>query len=228
MTRTARRTLVALCLAAVASFALAATASAATVSLKCGGKGRHAKSSDGTVICVATPGKARTLEGVLRDDKNKPVAGKVAVTFSEWIPQGNDSFSIHAYKTVTVNADAAGKFSVPVKTTSRISLGVEAVADEKKGITPVLAEAEVQLELQTTVKKLGGGRVQVTVKGTKEPLKIGITDETGYFVKGGTSKKATNGVASFNLGPVGGTLYVYVDAGALSDLFWPSRPSFKL
>jgi hypothetical protein len=228
MTRTARRVLVSLCLAAIASLALVASASAATVTLKCGGKGAHNKSSDGTVICAALPGKARNIEGVLRNDKNKPVDGKLSVTFSEWIPQDEDSFSVTAFKTVTVSANAAGKFTIPVKTTSKISLAIEAVGDEKKEISAAGAAAEVELELQTTVKKLGGGRVQVTVKGSKVPLKIGITEESGYYVHGGTAKKAASGVASFNLGSARGTLYVYVDAGILSDLFWPSRPSFKL
>jgi hypothetical protein len=229
MPRTARRALLALCAVALAALFLAAVAGAATVTLKCGGKGGRNESSDGTKICAALPGKARTLEGVLRDDQNKPVDGKLSVTFSEWIPQGDGSFSVEPYKTVTVSANAAGKFAIPVKTTSEVSVAVETVADEKKSISGgAVAGAAVQLELQTTVKKLGGGRVQVTVKGTKQPLKIAITEEYGYEVSGGKLKKAKNGVASFNLGAARGTLEVYVEAGALSDLFWPVRPSFKL
>jgi hypothetical protein len=225
--RTVRRALLVVAAAVLAALALAATAGASAIKLKCGGAGGHTQSTEGPV-CAALPGKARSLEGVLRDDSNKPTAGKVSVTFANWILQGDDAFSITPEKTITVSANAAGKFTVPVKTTGKVTVTVEAVADEKQGVTASSAVAEVDLELQTTVKKLGGGRVKVTVKGTQEKLKIGITDETGYYVHGGTPKKAANGVASFDLGSAHGGFDVYIDAGALSDLFWPDKPSFRL
>ena len=203
-------------LAALSLLAFAASASASSITLKCGGKGKRNKDSAGTVLCAAKPGKARTLEGVVRDDSNKPVAGKVSITLSKWIPHGG-YYSVEAYKTVTVNANGAGKFSYPAKTSTKLSLRFETAG--------VIAEAEVSRELQVKVKKLGGGKVKLTVKGAgKIPLKLYLVDESGYELPGTKAKKPNKaGTATFDVGRYHGPFSYYVDAGEYGDLFWETR-----
>jgi hypothetical protein len=209
--------------------AFAASASASQISLKCGGKGPRNRDSAGTILC-AEPGKSRLVTGSLRNDAGKAVAGKVAVTVSNWIPTGEGSFKIVAGKPQTIAASAAGKFSYLVKTATKVSVKFEALGDEALGVSPVAAQADVSRQLLGRVKKLGGGRVKITVKGTTQRLKIAVTDEYGYEVAGGKLRKASKGgSAVFDLGNVHGKFSYYVDAGELGDLFWYGRPpSFRL
>ena len=227
--RPLRRARFAALLAALGLLAFAATASASQISLKCGGKGPRNRDSAGTVLC-AEPGKSRPVTGTLRNDADKAVAGKIAVTVSNWIPTGEGSFHIVAGKPQMIAANGAGKFSFLVKTATKVSIKFEAIADEALSISPVAAQADVSRQLVGKVKKLGGGRVKITVKGTTHPLKIAVVDEYGYEVAGGKLRKASKaGSAVFNLGNVHGKFGYYVDAGELSDLFWYGQPpSFRL
>ncbi|MFN8217212.1 MAG: hypothetical protein U0R71_11530 [Solirubrobacterales bacterium] len=212
----------ALALVAIALLAVAASASAASISLKCGGKGGHSRDSAGTVLCAEKPGKPRKIEGVVRDDANKPVPGPVTITLSKWIPKGG-YYSVEPFRTVKVNANAAGKFSYAAKTDTKLSLRFEAAG--------ALAEAEVSRELQVTVRKLGGGRVKLTVKGAgKIPLKLYLVDESGYEIPGTKPKKADkSGSAVFDVGRFHGKFSYYVDAGEYGDLFWATRgPTFQI
>jgi hypothetical protein len=108
------------------------------------------------------------------------------------------------------------------------------VADPTLGITSdPSAQAEVQRQLGITVKKLVGGSVQITIKGTSiRPLKASITDSAGYYVPGVPKNKKVNaaGQATFNLGSRHGTFGYYVDGGVYDDLFWPQnrKAHFKL
>lgn len=90
MKRRTRKTLtLALATAVVGLLATAAGAQAATLTLKCSGKGPQNKAQEyETASCAVEKGKPRNIEGVLRNDKNQPVAGTLNVTFSAWEPQG--------------------------------------------------------------------------------------------------------------------------------------------
>ncbi len=210
-------------LAVLALLALAATASASTISLKCGGKGGRYQSEPSSISCAAKLGQSRTIEGVVRDDANKPVAGPVTVTLSKWIPQGG-YYTVEPFKTLTVSANAAGKFSYKAKTATKITARFEAAG--------AAAEAEVSRELQVKVAKLGGGKVKVTVKGAgKAPLTVYLVDtEAGYELPGTKGKKASKaGVAIFNLGRFHGAFTYSIDAGDYSDLFWAGpKPTFRI
>lgn len=209
-------------LVALAALAFAASASASTVSLECGGKGPRNKDSAGTVLCAAAPGKARTIEGVVLDDANKPVAGPVTVTLSRWVPKGG-YFSIEKFKTLTVNANAAGKFSYAATTATKLSISFEAAGAK--------AQADVSRQLQVTVRKLGGGKVKLTVKGAgKAPLTLYVVDDSGYEVPGTKGKRANKaGSAIFDLGNYGGSFSYAVEAGEYDDLFWEGRkPTFHI
>jgi hypothetical protein len=207
---------------ALGALTIAAAAQAAEIDLACTGKGPHSKDSAGTVLCAAAPGKARVVSGVLRDDAGKPVAGKVKVTFADWIPSAGGSFTVTAGETQTVSTGASGKFSVPVKTATKVTVYFEALADEQLGVSAVKAQADVSRELATTVKKLGGGRVKLKVRGAgKLPLKLYILDSSGYELSGVKPKKADRaGSAVFDLGNMHGEFSYYVDAGIYGDLFW--------
>jgi hypothetical protein len=210
---------------------LASAAQASEVALKCDGKGPRNKDSAGTVLCAAAPGKARVVSGVLRNDAGKPIAGKVTVTFANWIPAGGGSFSVTPESTQTIAANGNGQFSVPVKTATKVTVYFESVADEKLGVSPVKAQADVSRQLLTTIKKLGGGKVKFTAKGAgKIPLKLYILDSSGYELSGVKPKKASKaGSATFDLGGMHGEFSCYVDAGIYGDLFWEgTRGTFKL
>jgi len=210
------------CAAVLGLFAFAATASASTLSLKCGGKGAHNRDSSGTVLCAAEPGKARVITGVLRDDSNKPLAGPVTVTLSRWVPKGG-YFTIEEFKTLTVNANAAGKFSYAAKTATKMSIAFDAAGAH--------AQADVSRQLQVSVRKLGGGKVKVTVKGAgKAPLTLYLVDDSGYEVPGTKGKRANKaGSAIFNLGSYHGPFTYVVEAGEYDDLFWEGRkPTFHI
>lgn len=207
----------------------AATASAGEIKLACAGKGPRNKDSAGVVLCAAAPGKARTISGTIRDDSGKPVAAKVLVSFISWTPAGGGSFSLDTTSTKTIVADAAGKFSLPVNVTTRLNVKFEAVADEKLGISSGFAEAQVSRRLDVKLKKLGGGKLKLTVKGAS-PVKVYVLDSSGYEIPGVKAKRANKaGVAIFDLGNRHGEFSYYVDVGALADLYWEDpRHTFKL
>ena len=181
------------------------------------------------MLCAAAPGKARTVSGTVRDDSGKPVAAKILVTFISWTPHGGGSFSLEPTSTKTISANAAGKFSLPVKVATRLNVRFEAVADEKLGITGGFAEAEVSRRLDVRLKKLGGGRIKFTVKGAS-PVKVYVLDSSGYLLPGVKPKRTNKaGVAIFSLGSRRGEFSYYVDVGALADLYWEDpRHTFKL
>jgi hypothetical protein len=200
----------------------AAAASASSITLKCGGRGKHNKDSVGSALCADKPGKPRTIEGVVRDDSNEPVSGPVTVKLSKWTPKGG-YYSVEEFKTVTVHANAAGKFSYAAKTATKLTIGFEAAG--------AFAQAEVSRELQVKVQKLGGGRIKLTVTGAgKVPLKLYLLDESGYPLPGTSAKKANKaGSATFDVGNFHGKFTYYVDAGEYGDLFWETRgPTFHI
>jgi len=215
-------------LAALGVLIFASLASAAEIKLACAGKGPRNKDSAGVVLCAAAPGKARTISGTIRDDAGKPVAAKILVTFISWTPAGGGSFSLEPTATKTISADAGGKFSLPVKVTTRLDVKFEAVADEKLGVSGGFAEAEVSRRLDVKMKKLGGGRLKFTVKGAS-PVKVYVLDSSGYELSGIKPKRANKaGVAIFNLGNLHGEFSYYVDVGALADLYWEDpRHTFR-
>jgi hypothetical protein len=221
---------IALVLVALGALALAASAGAATITTKCSGNAPQNKAEEiVTASCAVRPGEKRKIEGIVRNDKNKPVAAQLKVTFSKWIPQGNSSYAVTPEKTVEIKAGANGKFSIPTTTTTEETVFIEAVGDPDLELSTTAAEVNVQRLVTATAKVLGGGKVQVTVKGASSPVKLGITEAEGYFVSGGSARKANKaGVATFNLGSQHGTFNVYVDAGELGDLYYVEGKSFKL
>ncbi|HEV7616073.1 MAG TPA: hypothetical protein VGO36_07565 [Solirubrobacterales bacterium] len=231
MKSSARTRLAAAGAATAVTLLLAGAAQASEIDLKCGGKGARNADSAGTVLCAAQPGQARVVTGVLSNDAGKPVAGKVTATVANWIPAGGGAFSIKPESTQTIAAGANGQFSFSVKTATKVSVYFEAVADEKLGILPFKAQADVSRQLAVTLKKLGGGKLKLTVKGAgTAPLKLYILDSSGYELSGVPAKKANKaGSATFDLGSMHGEFSYYVDAGVLGDLFWEgTRATFKL
>jgi hypothetical protein len=226
-----KRVTLSLVAAVVALLAFAASAQAATLTLKCSGKGPQSKAQEySTAECTVAAGQKRNIEGVLRNDKNKPVAATLKVTFSKWIPQGGGSFAITPERTIEIKSAANGKFKVPnVTTTTEETVYIEAIGDPDSELSPVTQEVNIQRYVTATAKKIGGGKVKVTVSGAAPPLKIGITEESGYFVSGGAARKASKaGTAVFNLGSQRGTFNIYIDAGELGDLYYFAPKPFKL
>ncbi len=232
----ARRSLPSLLAAVCLGVALTASASAAELKLACAGKGPRKEDSAGTVLCAANPGKARKLSGTVRNDVGQPVAGKLTVTYSSWSVASNGiGYVVEPYSTREVAAGADGSFSLSSNTKTKESIRVDLAADPALGIAGgARAQADVSRRLVTTVKKLGGGRVKVTVKGTAaRPLKIFVLDASGYRLPGVGAKKANRaGSANFDLGSRRGQFTTFVDVGAkgnLTDLFWAAlRPKFRL
>jgi hypothetical protein len=223
--------IVSLLAAVLALMAFAASAEAATLTLKCSGKGPQSKAAEfSTAECTVAAGQKRNLEGVLRNDKNVPVAGTLKVTFKSWIPQGNGSFSITPEKTIEIKAAANGKFKVPnVTTKTEETVFIEAVGDPDSELSAVAQEVNIQRYVTATAKKIGGGKVKVTVEGAALPFKVAITDESGYYVSGGSPRKASKaGAAVFDLHGQSGTFNIYVDAGEVGDLYYLDPKSFKL
>lgn len=211
---------------------LAASAGAAELKLHCAGKGPRNKDSANTVLCAANPGHSRSVAGTVRNDAGQAVAGKLTVTYSSWTPAHGGGYTIKPRTTREIAANADGTFSVPSNPKTRESIRVDLAADPALGIAAgIFAQAEVSRRLVTTIKKLGGGSVKVTVKGTKiRPLKLYVLDASGYKLPGVRSKKANGeGSATFNLGSRRGQFSTYVDAGIYGDLFWyETRKSFRL
>lgn len=221
----------ALALAALGLLLSAGGAEAATLTTKCNGKGPQNKAQEyETAECAVEAGKTRDIEGVLRNDKNQPVAGTLKVTFSNWLPQGEGAYDVTPYKTIEVKSAADGKFKVPkVTTKTEETVFIEALGDGESAVSPVVAEVNIRRYVTATVKKAGGGNVKVTVKGAASPFKVGITEEGGYFVSGGAARKADKaGVATFHLRATYGELSVLLDAGELGDLYYFAGKSFKL
>jgi hypothetical protein len=215
----------------LSSLAFTGAADAATVKLKCAGKGPRNEDSAGTVLCAGSASKGRTISGVVRNDARHPVAGRLTLTYESWTPSGG-AYTIHPTSMRQVTAKSDGTFSFKSKTATKESIVVDLAADTSLDIAAgVQAQADVSRQLIVKLKKLGGGSIRITVKGTKHrPLKIYVLDASGYPISGVKPKKAdSKGRATFNLGSRRGQFSYYVDAGVYSDLFWyASRTTFKL
>jgi polyisoprenoid-binding protein YceI len=229
--RTLKATTLTLAVAALGLLALASSAQASSLNLKCSGKGVQNKAQEyETASCTVEAGKTRNIEGVLRNNKNKPVASTLKVTISDWnLAPGGGAFDIEPTKTFEVKSGANGKFTVPnVTTKTEETVYIEAVENFESEVSPVTQEVNIQRYVSATAKVLGGGKVKVTVKGIEGPFKVSIASE-GYPVSGGAARKANKaGVATFNLGRAFGTLGIYVDAGELTDLYYIDAHPFKL
>ncbi len=222
------------CIAALGLLAAASTgAQAGTVSLRCAGRGPRNKDSANTVLCAGLPGKGRTLAGVVKDDAGRPVAARLTVSYSDWIPLGSGGFSIKLRETRDVTAKGDGTFSIKSNPATKESIRVDVVADAALGVSGGSAQAEVSRLLVVRLAKLGGGVVRFTVTGTTHrPLKVYVLDESGYRLSGVKPKNVNGrGQATFDLSsvPRGFRLTYFIDAGdSLNDLFWyQSRVSFK-
>jgi hypothetical protein len=212
----------ALVLTALAVLVFAASATASTIALKCVGKGGRYQSEANSISCGVKPGKTRTIEGVVRDDANKPVSGPVTVKLSRWIPK-DGYYSVEEYDSLTVSANAAGKFSYKAKADTKITVRFEAAG--------ISGEADVSRELQVRVAKLGGGKVRISVKGAgKAPIKMFLVDESGYPLAGTAGKRLSKaGVAIFSVGSYHGPASWVFEAGSYDDLFWTNRgPTFRI
>jgi hypothetical protein len=211
---------------------LAASAQAATVTLRCAGRGARNRDSAGTVLCAASPSSGRSLAGVVRNDAGQPAAAKLAVTYSTWTPNTGGGYLVRPRETREITAKGDGSFTIRSTTSTRESIKVDVVADPALGVAGgAFAQAQVSRKLGITLTKLGGGLVRITVKGTRvRPLKLWVLGETGYPLPGVRAKNADGrGQATFNLGSMRGRFTYYVDAGVYDDLFWyQGRPGFRL
>jgi hypothetical protein len=229
-----RRALLAGASAAALLAAGSAGAQAASVSLRCAGRGSRNSDSAGTVLCAGSPSKGRTLAGVVKDDAGNPVAARLTVTFSRWDPAPGGGFYVRPRATKEIVADSYGNFTVKDNPATKESIRVDVVADAALGVSGgVFAQAEISRKLVVRIAKLGGGVVRFTVSGTRaRPIKVWVTDSSGYQVSGIKPKKINGrGQATFNLSsvPAGYRLSYFVDAGdSLNDLFWSqSRVPFR-
>ena len=233
-TSTTRRALLA-CVAALGLLAASgAAAQAATVTLRCAGKGQHSSDSAGTVLCASST-KGRALAGVVKNDAGRPVAARLTVTFSSWTPASGGGYAITTRATQTIVAKADGTFSIKDNPATKESIRVDVVADATLGVSGgAFAQSDISRQLTVKVAKLGHGVVRFTVTGTTHrPLKVWVLDDSGYAVAGVKPKNVNRkGQVTFNLShvPHGFTLTYYVDAGrVLGDLFWgQSRVPFKV
>lgn len=223
------------CLAAGALVAAGgAGAQAASVSLRCVGRGPRNSDSAGTVLCAGSPAKGRTLAGVVKDDAGNPVAARLTVTFSRWDPAPGGGFYVRPRATKTIVADSYGAFTVKDNPATKESIRVEVVADDALRVSGgAFAQAEISRRLVVRIAKLGGGVVRFTVTGTRaRPIKVWVTDSSGYQVPGIKPRKIDGrGQATFNLSKVPSALRLsyFIDAGdSLNDLFWyQSRVPFR-
>jgi hypothetical protein len=218
----------------VATVLLAGAAQAASVSLRCAGRGPRNRDSANTVLCAGSPAKGRTLAGVVKDDAGNPVAARLTVTFSRWDPAPGGGFYVRPRATKTITADSYGAFTVKDNPATKESITADVVADAALGVSGgAFAQAEISRKLIVRLAKLGGGVVRFTVTGTRaRPIKVWVTDSSGYPVSGIKPKKIDGkGQATFNLSgvPAGYRLTYFVDAGdSLNDLFWyQSRVPFR-
>jgi hypothetical protein len=204
--------------------AFGAAAQASSVTLRCAGRGPRNRDSADTTLCAGST-KGRTIAGVVKDDAGTPVAARLSVTYSRWIPTGDSSFSVTAYATKQIVAKADGSFSFTSNPATKESIRVDVVADEAVGVSGASAQAEVSRRLVVRLAKLGGGVVRFTVTGTRHrPLKVYVLDSSGYPLSGIKPKRVDGGgQATFDLHtlPAGFRLTYFVDAGdSLNDLFW--------
>ncbi|HET6448328.1 MAG TPA: hypothetical protein VFG31_04390 [Conexibacter sp.] len=223
------------CLTAMALLALAGagTAQAASVTLRCAGRGPRNRDSANTVLCASST-KGRTLAGVVKDDAGNPVAARLTVTYSRWDPAPGGGFYVRPRATKTITADSYGAFTVKDNPATKESIRVDVVADPALAVSGgAVANAEISRRLVVRIAKLGGGVVRFTVSGTRaRPIKVWVTDSSGYQLSGIKPKKIDGrGQATFDLHtlPAGYRLTYFVDAGdSLNDLFWyQSRVPFR-
>jgi len=224
-------------LACLAAGALAAaggaSAQAASVSLRCAGKGARNSDSAGTVLCAGSPSKGRTLAGVVKDDAGNPVAASLTVTFSRWDPAPGGGFYVRPRATKTIAADSYGRFTIKDNPATKESIRVDVVADDSLGVSGASANAEISRKLVVRIAKLGGGVVRFTVTGTRvRPIKVWVLDTSGYPAGGIRPRKIDGrGRATFDLSKIPSALRLtyFIDAGdSLNDLFWyQSRVPFK-
>lgn len=235
-TRRSRRA-AGLALAAVtAAAALAATsASASTVKLGCKGTGARNVDSAGTVLCAAPAGRSRTITGRVLNDAGAAVAATVTITRSIWIiNKGSLGYTVKPTSTNTITANADGTFSFTSNPATRDSFKVEVGALPALGIAGgSFAKAEVHRQLSLKIKKLGGGAVRLTVRGTSpKNLKAQVTNADGYAIPGQRAKRLDSlGRVTFRLGGrATGTYAIYIVRSALTDLFWDTGkpPKFRL
>ncbi|HMJ02033.1 MAG TPA: hypothetical protein VK506_03775, partial [Conexibacter sp.] len=220
-----------LALAIALAAAAGANADAATLRLRCAGRGPRNVDSAGTVLCAGSPSRGRSIAGVVRNDAGQPVAARLIVTYSRWIPAGT-GYTVRAHATRQLTANADGSFSFSDNPATRESITVDVVADAALGIAyGASAQAQISRKLNVSLAKLGGGTVRLTVKGTRvRPIKAWILSESGYELPGVRPKNVNGrGQATFNLGSQRGRFAYYVDAGVYDDLFWYlGRPPFRL
>jgi len=229
-----RRALLA-CVAALGLLAATGSAAqAATVTLRCAGKGPRNSDSAGTVLCASST-KGRTLAGVVKNDAGRPVAARLTVTFSSWTPTADGAYAITTRATQTIAAKADGTFSIKDNPATKESIRVDVGADATLGVSGgAFAQSDMSRELTVKIAKLGHGVVRFTVTGTTHrPLKVWVLDDSGYPVAGVKAKNVNRkGQATFNLShvPHGLKLTYFVDPGrVLGDLFWDqSRVPFKV
>lgn len=224
-----RRALLA-CVAALGLLAASgAAAQAATVTLRCAGKGPRNSDSAGTVLCASST-KGRTLAGVVKSDAARPVAARLTVTFSSWTPAPGGGYAITTRATQTIAAKADGSFSIKDNPATKESIRVDVVADATLGVSGgAFAQSDISRQLTVRVAKLGHGVVRFTVTGTTHrPLRVLVLDDSGYAVAGVKPKNVNRkGQATFNLShvPHGLKLTYFVDPGrVLGDLFWDPGP----
>jgi hypothetical protein len=231
-TRRVRTIALLACLVALGLLAASAGAQAATVTLRCAGRGGRNEDSAGTVLCAGLPGKGRTLAGVVRDDAGKPVAARLTITYSSWTPVAI-GYTIRPRETREITAKGDGSFSFRSNPATKESIRVDVVADAALGVSGgAFAQSDVSRQLVVRLAKLGGGVVRFTVTGTRSrPIKLYVLSDSGYELPGLKPKKIDGrGQATFNLASVRGQrLTYYVDPGdTLGDLFWyAGRPAFK-
>jgi hypothetical protein len=231
-----RRTAVGVALATATVAALAASpASASTLTLACQGPGGRNTDSAGTVLCAAPAGRARTLIGHVLNDAGVGVAATVTITRSIWIINaGNLGYTVKPTSTSIITAKADGTFTFASNPATRDSFKVEVGALPALGIAGgSFARAEVHRQLSLKIKKLGGGAVRLTVRGTSpRNVKAQVTSADGYAIPGQRAKRLDgHGQVTFRLGArATGTYSVYIVRSPLTDLFWDTGkpPKFRL
>lgn len=229
---TSRSRLAALAAPLILALSTTTAADAATLQLKCAGKGARNKDSAGTVLCAGSPSKGRAIAGTVRNDAGQPVAASVTVTISSWTLAPNSGYYVKPTSTREIVAKADGSFSFKRNPKTRESYRFDVVPDAALGIAAAASgEAQISRRLKIKLAKLGGGKIRITVKGTTvRPLKVHVLDASGYALSGTKPKNVDRkGRATFNLGSMRGQFSYYVDAGRYGDLFWyEGRPKFRL
>lgn len=217
--------------AALVLLIVASAASASELKPKCGGKGPRNADSAGTVLCAAAPGKARIISGARPRRLRQAGRGEDPQHLHLLDPGRRRRIHLNPTSTKTIVANANGAFSLPVRTSTRLGVKFETIAAEKLGVSGTLAEAQASRQLVVRLKKLGGGKIKISVKGaSKGAIKVCVRDSFGCELNGVKPRRVNKGgVASFNLGNLRGEFSHHVDAGVYSGLCWEgARPTFKL